>query len=769
MAGRATIYIGDWHFDASSNRLERANQRVTLEPLPALVLEYLAARPNEVVSADELIEMLWPRKFVGDSPVYRIVAELRRALGDDAHHPRYIETIRKRGYKLVAETGPVKVDEAGVAVVDRNTDPQRSSTKPIVTGLSVALLAAAAAATYWFVGVQPEQSIPQTIAVLPFEDLSADGNDEHLGDGIAEVLIHQLSQVDGLQVIARNSSFVYKGRNVDLREVGQTLGATNVLEGSVQRGDGTLRIAAQLIDAETGSHVWSKLFDVSNSDLFVVQDDIATTVIEEMAPTAPERAIEPTATENLQLDAYELYMLGRYQASNLETAEAIESFQGAIDRDAEFGLAYAGLADTMLEGIYLNSQSLDRANSLVDARVAIARAIQLAPERPEPYAAQLLLASIEGDRSLVDSAYENAIARDSTNIAAHVRYLEDLLSRAWLELNKEYLNRAIAAAEQAEHLDPLNLRLKRNLARIARYTGAYDKADRLLRDMYGLAGTRGEAAQALGSLAFLYWDIGQYDKAVGYFHLARDYAGDDIGVYTTYLAHSYLLMQDYSSAQRWLNEIEKPYDIESLFVHWDMLLLSGDDSRLVSEIDAWLADESSRSIVPIDELRSLALFFLGNTGHCERLFDVAAQTDMVAERVRQPAGDCTLAYCYGASGMEDKAQEHIRYARDYVRRVEENGMASPVDLYVAATVFALENNREAALETLERAYQAGKTAADFLNRDLIMARYRDDERFQRLLADMRANGEAMRKRVFRAEAENDWHALVDVEPLANLH
>lgn len=768
MAGRATIYIGDWHFDASSNRLERGNQQVTLEPLPALVLEYLAARPNVVVGADELIEALWPRKFVGDSPVYRIVAELRRALGDDAHHPQYIETIRKRGYRLVAETGPIEINEAPAAAVDRSTASHGPSTKPILIGFSVALLAAAAAASYWFVGVQSEQPI-QTIAVLPFEDLSADGNDEYLGDGIAEVLIHQLSQVDGLQVIARNSSFVYKGRNVDIREVGQTLGATNVLEGSVQRGDGTLRIAAQLIDAETGSHVWSKLFDVPDSDLFVVQDDIATTVTEELAPTAPEGAIESTANDNLQLDAYELYMLGRYKASNLDTAGAIESFRGAIDRDAGLGLAHAGLADALLEGIYLNSQSQDRASSLEDARVAIDRAIELAPERPEPYTAQLLLASIEGNRSLVDSAYENAIARDSTNIAAHVRYLEDLLSRAWLELNREYLNRAIAAAERAERLDPLNMRLKRNLARIARFTGAYDKADRLLRDMYGLAKTRGEAAQALGSLAFLYYDIGQYDKAVGYFHLARDYAGDDIGVYTTYLAHSYLLMQDYSSAQRWLNEIEKPYDIESLFVHWDMLLLSGDDSRLVSEIDAWLADENSGSIVPVDELRSLALFFLGNTGHCERLFEVAAQTDMVAERVRQPAGDCTLAYCYGVLGMEDKAQEHIRYARDYVRRVEENGMSSSVDLYVAATVFALENNREAALDTLEIAYGVNKTGADFLDRDLIMARYRDDERFQRILANMRANGAAMRKRVFRAEAENDWHALVDIEPLADLH
>jgi len=765
MTANTKIRIGDWLLDANSNRLIKGGETVALEPLAAQVLESLAAKQGEVVSTDELVEAHWPGKFVGDGPVYRIIADLRRALGDDAQRPRYIETIRKRGYKLVADTS---VESAAVdgSIRPGEQEPRGDARRRTPMVVTIVVLAAVAMAVYWFNRELSTPIGPQTIAVLPFEDLSADGQDAHIGDGIAEVLIHQLSQVEGLNVIARNSSFAFKGRNVDIRKVGDTLGASSVLEGSVQRGDGSLRIAAQLIDADSGNHVWSKLFDVSAENLFAVQDDIAAVVVEALLPSAAAPASANSAPPGL--DAYEMYLLGRHKVANLETPAAIDAFRRAIELDSEFGLAYSGLADALLEGVYLDAQGLDKEASLESARSAIDKAIELAPERAEPYASRLLLASLEYDRETADASFEAAIARDPSYVNAHVWYLEDLLYRAWFELDKNYLDRAISRAETARQIDPLNARLKSNLAYIARLNGDYALGKRLLIDIYELSETTGDAAQALSSLGFLHLETESLDKAVAYFQLARRMGGDDIGVYTTYLARAYLLLQEYESARYWLDQIDKPFETEPLFNHLDLLLLSGNDDQLLIEVDAMLARDDT-TLLPREEALSFAVFFLGNSGRCDRLVEITAQMDLDAYRVRQPAADCLLAWCYRKVGAEDKALEHIEHSRDYVRRVQESGIVTVIDLYVAASLHALEGDRDATLTALRDAYDAGMRAPDFVARDEVVGQFRDDERFQQLLADMRRDVETMRKRVFNASQNDDWYSLVDVQPLENLH
>jgi len=767
MAANKKIRIGDWLLDAQSNRLIKDGETVALEPLAAEVLESLAMRQGEVVSTDELVEAHWPGKFVDDSPVYRIIADLRRALGDDAQRPRYIETIRKRGYKLVAET---KVSSTAVESGRHpGSHEARSSIgqRTVVTVAAViAVVAFIATAPSWLFDQPPAPPATQTVAVLPFEDLSADGQDAHIGDGIAEVLIHQLSQVDDLKVIARNSSFAFKGRNVDIREVGDILGASSVLEGSVQRGDGSLRIAAQLIDADSGNHVWSKLFDVPAENLFAVQDNIAAVVVEALLPSAATPASASSAPPGL--DAYEMYLLGRHKVANLETQAAVDAFRRAIELDPGFGLAYSGLADALLEGLYLDAQSLDNTESLESARSAVDKAIELAPRRAEPYASRLLLASLERDRNVADASFEAAILRDPSYVNAHVWYLEDLLNRAWLELDKDYLDRAIDRAETVGQIDPLNARLKRNLAYIARLGLDHALSERLLIDIYELSETRGEAAQALSSLGFLHLETESIDKAVGYFQLARQMGGEDIGLYTTYLARAYLLIQEYDAARYWLDQIDRPYETEPLFNHLDLLLLSGNDEQLAIEVDAMLA-RNDAALLSREDALSFAVFFLGNSGHCDRVVEITAEMDLDAERVRQPAADCLLAWCHRQVGEEDKALEHIEHSRDYVRRVEESGIVTFIDMYVAATVHALEGDRDAALDALLSAYDAGMRVPDFLARDEVFGQFRDDERFQRLMANMRRDTEAMRKRVFNADQNDDWYSLVDVQPLENLH
>ncbi len=355
MPGERKVRIGDWTLRLSLNRLERDDEFVALEPRAGEVLEYLALHANQVVSVDELAEQLWQRRFVGDSPVYRVVAELRRALEDDAQKPRYIETIRKRGYRLVAavEWLDAQPDENPAAVASlagetRTKTWWRPKTLPIVALALVATFVTAGV----FLALR-DDSVPSqaSVAVMPFENMSSDMSDEHYADGITEVLIHQLSQVEGLQVIARTSSFTFKGTDPDIREVGELLNVAAVLEGSVQRSNGKIRITAQLIDTRTGTHYWSRLYDRDDTDIFAIQDEIAASVVDALASTLLSgwkmRATVSIGTENI--DAYDEYLKGLQQlaiASRESLPRAVTHFKSALELDDDYNKARLAMADT---------------------------------------------------------------------------------------------------------------------------------------------------------------------------------------------------------------------------------------------------------------------------------------------------------------------------------------------------------------------------------------------------------------------------------------
>jgi len=355
-------HIGEWTFDPSRNRLVGATRTLVLTPLQASVLAYFAEHRNEVVSADELVNALWNRRIVGDSPVYRVIADLRQALADDAKAPRYIETIRKRGYRFIAEVDWLKESQQppDSRSIDTESEPgRRRASRP---GFVAAVLLAVAStalliATLLLEDAPSTDSGPMptaaanTVAVLPFVSLTGDVEDEYLGDGLAEVLIHQLSEVPNLKVIARTSSFAFRHENLDVREIGRRLGVASILEGSVQRYGETLRITAQLLDAGTGTHHWSKQFNRAPEDIFSIQDEIAREVVaalpQELLLTGAHTAATRTGTENLQ--AFDAYLRGLKQLSIGSTESlprAIGHFERAIAIDEEFDDARLGLLET---------------------------------------------------------------------------------------------------------------------------------------------------------------------------------------------------------------------------------------------------------------------------------------------------------------------------------------------------------------------------------------------------------------------------------------
>ena len=234
---------------------------------------------------------------------------------------------------------------------------------------------------------EPPPALPEkpSIAVLPFQNMSGDAEQEYFADGISEDLITDLSKVSGLMVIARNSSFAYKGRAVDLRDVARELGARHVLEGSVRKAGTRLRITAQLIDGQSGAHVWAERYDRDLVDVFAIQDEVTRAIVDALkVHLTPDEFVRVGRRGTADVDAYDFYVRARQQQQRFTAesiAEARQLFEQAIALDPSFAAAYAGLALTYNNDL-LNQRSPDRvaAQRLFDDNVA--KAVALDPDEP---------------------------------------------------------------------------------------------------------------------------------------------------------------------------------------------------------------------------------------------------------------------------------------------------------------------------------------------------------------------------------------------------
>jgi TolB-like protein/Tfp pilus assembly protein PilF len=303
-----SLKVGSWIVDPSFNSMSFEGRTVRLEPKVMGVLQCLAQHPGETLSKEQLFQAVWPNIIVTEDALKRCIAELRRAFDDDARNPHIIETIAKRGYRLIA---------------------------------SVSALTAATAPA------PPESVVTDSIAVLPFANISADPENEYFSDGITEEIIDALSQIPGLRVVARRSAFSFKGKHIDLRLVGEQLTVRTVLEGSVRRANNRLRIVANLVCAADGYHMWSERYDRDLKDIFTIQEEIAQAITQRLKLTFPWREKELVKTGTPNLEAYQSYLKGRallYKRGPAIT-RALASCQRAVDLDPNYALAWATLAE----------------------------------------------------------------------------------------------------------------------------------------------------------------------------------------------------------------------------------------------------------------------------------------------------------------------------------------------------------------------------------------------------------------------------------------
>ncbi len=335
-----SVTFGPFRFEPPSGRLWSGEREIRLTPKAAAVLSALLARPGEPVSKDALFASVWPNTVVSDDALASCIQELRRALADDPRAPRFIETRHRRGYRFVAELVPGE----GQAATAPHAGSSQTSGKP-------------------------------TIAVLPLENISGDAEQEYFSEGIAEDIITALSKHRSLLVIARGSTFAFKGRGIDVRQVGVQLGADYVVEGSVAKVGQLVRITARLVETEAGRCVWSERYDRDLKEIFDVQDEIVATIAARIEPevgSAERTRVERKSPDALRAwDFFHLGMKYFYKFTPEDNREAQRLFRRAIELDPTLAQAYAWLSNAIvLAMIYFDANP---AKESIDEAVDIAR------------------------------------------------------------------------------------------------------------------------------------------------------------------------------------------------------------------------------------------------------------------------------------------------------------------------------------------------------------------------------------------------------------
>jgi adenylate cyclase len=506
--------LGPWTVEPLGGAVTGPNGEAQhLEPKVMDVLVCLAGHAGEIVTRKQLLDDVWSGSTGSDEQLTRAIGELRRAFHDNPGNPTYIETVPKRGYRLIGEVRraePGKADP-GVVAPASSTHPHRRRLVLTAIALLVLALVYIAFNKTAIDSTQDETSAgAQSIVVLPCVNLSDEPENEYFSDGLSEELLNLLARAPGLKVIGRTSSFSFKGKNEDLRTIGRSLGVKTVLEGSVLKSGDQVRIIVRLVDAADGTLIWSEKYDRTMTDIFAVQDEIAASILDELkihVGTAPARR-RPTE----DVEAYVLYLKAKEALSIQDSgaAEARSDLLRATELDPTFAEAYELFAHLYWTQVIPGMPMADTKQHMRDQAAA---ALAIDPGLPLARALYLLGNADKYSSPDVIEAVESA-ARERPNDSAVFRTL------TWELLISGYLQEALRAAEQFVDFDPLSA-----VAHI-RYASALRAVGRVPESLAEL-----KAAAALGRDNFD-WYFGEKslqlhrdDAAVDYMESALKQAG----------------------------------------------------------------------------------------------------------------------------------------------------------------------------------------------------------------------------------------------------
>jgi TolB-like protein/DNA-binding winged helix-turn-helix (wHTH) protein len=499
------VRFGVFEVDLRAGELRKQGLKVKLHDQPFKVLAVLLERPGDVVTREEICQRLWPADTFVDWEVglNSAVKKLRDALGDSAENPRFVETLPRRGYRLLVPVVPAgelvgvpdsqHMEEVAFPSDQSGTTPGdlepgsgpdavgqegtvRAATqaaRPALRILSkvavvVGLLVAISVGAWW--RFRPTSIGQYTIAVLPLRNLSPEPGSDYFSDGLTDEIISNLSVVDGLEVKSRTSSFTFKDKPRDIHAVGAQLGANLILEGSVLRARDKLRVNVQLFRVKDEVPIWSGRYDRELKDVFEVQDEISRSIVNGLRLNLARGQ----RRYNTNLEAYDLYLKARSLVNrtpgydSAEIAQSIPMFKAAIAKDPNFAPAYAGIADAYA---YMSAtpRTFNPETAYSEMRVTCPKALQLDPLLAEAYACMSLIDSRDHSWADAERAFRRAMQLNP-NLP---RPRQDFA--LWVLTPLGRLDEAERELRAAIDLDPLSLQALNSLDFLLVIAGRYDE------------------------------------------------------------------------------------------------------------------------------------------------------------------------------------------------------------------------------------------------------------------------------------------------------
>lgn len=540
------LSFGDCVFDQGARTLTRGGRPVEIAPKAYDLLVALLDHRPRPLSKVELHERLWPKTFVSDASLARLVSELRKALGDDARSPRLVRTVHRYGYAFCA---PVR-------------------------GLSDEGSAASASGA---------------VVVLPFVDLgAAETRDEYFCDGLTEELIHELGRLRprGLRVIARTSAMRYRGSTLGIREIGQELGVEHALEGSVRRSGDRVRISARLIRVSDETQAWAGGYDADLGDMVSVQRQVVRALTSEIWPElAPERAHREA--RRLDPEAYEQYLKGRHlwhRRTLPELWASVRCFERAVERVPSYAAAHVGLADVYLT--LLDYHELEPRRAMELAKLAVADALRHDPELAEAHSTLGHLSIHAYEWEAAEGAFRRALELNASYAMAHFYFANYLVARGRFD-------EAIEEARRAAELDPVAAVVESNLALVYYHSGRFDEAIRCCRRAIDMDTRLWSGYCDLGRVRL---ELGEHQGAIEALEKAVEILGPGRRVLAA-LGHAYAVAGERSRAEEILDRLRRPPGQPAAWTYGAAAVLMGLDrveegfdwlERAYEELDAGL-------------------------------------------------------------------------------------------------------------------------------------------------------------------------------------
>jgi len=496
------VRFGVFEADLRAGELRRNGTKVRLQDLPFRALAVFLNRPGEVVTREELRQALWPPDvFVDfDQAITSAIKRLRDALRDSADNPIFIETIERRGYRWIgpvlsaavppASGGSPPVSdpsvESGLRSLEAPTEngaPNPPLPDPIVSpsdyngfttagrarmwlraGIAVVILAAFGV-TAFILAHRPTAKPISSIAILPFDNLSTPTFDDAFSDGLTDEVAASISHLSGVRVTGRRSAYVFKGKHADLREIGSRLNVEAVVEGSVQRTGDRTHVTVELNRTNDGFTIWSQSYDGTTADWIQIESQIANSIARALA-----RELSSEKTQAVpDPEAHALYLEARYlwnKRNYPELLKSVDLLQQSINRDPNYALAWAGLADSLIA--IGNVEEVDPAAYLPRARDAAMKALQLDPSLAEAHAALGMIAChYDYDWPTAEREYKKAFELNQSYPSAHQYYALGLMAHGRFAEAEQQLN-------IARSLDPLALIVDIDTALLRKFQRDYD-------------------------------------------------------------------------------------------------------------------------------------------------------------------------------------------------------------------------------------------------------------------------------------------------------